>query len=113
MTKDEYDKALKQIGFLWDSEKKSKEGKLLDLLIDKVIKYEEENYPKDAPDIIEQIKFRIDQMKINVKKLSKSFDDPDRLDKILNKKVEISKEDAKILSKKLNISESLLTLRYK
>ena len=68
-TKQQYDEACERIYTLINSTKKaiepnSQEGEEIELLSLLVEKYEQEHYPVEAPDPIEAIKFRMDQMNL-------------------------------------------------
>jgi len=63
MTKEEYDKAIKEAKDLFDSniKKGTPQGDQLELLLTLIEKYEEEHFSIDAPDPTEIVKFRMEQ----------------------------------------------------
>ncbi|HED05794.1 MAG TPA: transcriptional regulator, partial [Ignavibacteria bacterium] len=66
-TEKDYEKALKRLEKIFDSSSKSKEGdeaEILSLLIDN---YEKQHFPIAAPDPIEAIKIRMEEMNIKQK----------------------------------------------
>lgn len=61
-TEDENLKALERLESIFDSNKNSKNADELELLSILIEKYENENFPRELPDPIEAIKFRMEQM---------------------------------------------------
>ena len=61
-TEEEYNQALKRLEVIFDAAVDSSDGDEADLLGILIEKYEDEHYPIDAPDPIEAIKFRMEQM---------------------------------------------------
>ena len=57
----EYKEALKRIEELFDAEQGTPEADELELLVALVELYEKENFPIEAPDPVEAIKFRMEQ----------------------------------------------------
>lgn len=66
-TEEEYNHALSRLEIIFDAPADSNEGDEADLLGILIEKYEDEHYPIDAPDPIEAIKFRMEQMNMNNK----------------------------------------------
>ncbi|MDX1401132.1 MAG: transcriptional regulator [Kiloniellales bacterium] len=60
-TKADYENALARVEELMDAMPDTPEGDELDVLATLVEKYEDENFPIEAPDPIEAIKFRMEQ----------------------------------------------------
>jgi HTH-type transcriptional regulator/antitoxin HigA len=82
------------------------EMELLSILIEK---YEREHYPIKAPDPIEAIKFRMDQMKLKQKDIAPLFGGKTRISEVLNKKRPLSMKMIILLNRYLGIPlESLL-----
>ena len=109
-TEADYEKALKRFEKLFDATANTTEGdeaELLALLIDS---YEKENYPIDAPNPIEAIKFRMEQMNLNRKDMAKIIGYQSRVTEILSKKRKLSLPMIRSLHDKLRIPyESLMT----
>lgn len=63
ITKQEYEKALSRLEKIFDAKPNSSEKKEAELLVALIQKFEDEHYPIEAPDPIEAIKFRMEQMK--------------------------------------------------
>ena len=62
---------LERVEKLWDANAESKQGDELDILTTLIEKYEEANYFIPAPDPIEAIKFRMEQLGMEQKDLAK------------------------------------------
>ena len=70
-TEKDYRRSLQIIEKLMDAKKGSLEADLLNVLAIFVEKYEEERYPIPAPDPIEAIKFRMDQLGLTQSDIAK------------------------------------------
>ena len=70
-TEKDYRRSLRIIEKLMDAKKGSLEANLLNVLAIFVEKYEEEHYPIPAPDPIEAIKFRMDQLGLTQRDIAK------------------------------------------
>ena len=72
---------------------------------------EDKHYKIDAPDPIEAIKFRMEQMNLSKKELGEILGYSSRVSEILNRKRKLTLEMVRNLHEKLNISlESLVQL---
>ena len=81
----------------------------LDLLSDLVADYEEAKYPVKEPELAEVIKIRMYEMGINQTKLSELLEiSPSRVSEYLNGKSEPTLTVARSISRKLNISASIV-----
>ncbi|NLA49148.1 MAG: helix-turn-helix domain-containing protein [Bacteroidales bacterium] len=108
-TEEEYSHALKRLEELFDSPVNSPEGDEADLLSVLIEKYEDEHYPIDAPDPIEAIKFRMEQMNMSNQDLAEIIGYKSRVSEIFNRKRKLSLNMIRNLHKKLNIPyESLM-----
>ena len=109
-TEKDYRKALKRLDEIFDSDKGSQEGDEAELLVLLIENYENENYPIDAPDPIEAIQFRMEQMGMKKKDLAEVIGYKSRVSEIFNKKRKLSLKMIRDLHEKLNIPyESLMT----
>ena len=70
-TKKNYQEALKRIEWIWGALPGTPESDELDILATLVEKYEEANYAIVAPNPVEAIKFRMEQMGMDKKDLTK------------------------------------------
>ena len=108
-TEGEYSHALKRLEELFDSPVNSPEGDEAELLSVLIEKYEDEHYPIDAPDPIEAIKFRMEQMDMSNHDLAEIIGYKSRVSEIFNRKRKLSLNMIRNLLKKLNIPyESLM-----
>ncbi|NPA37537.1 MAG: helix-turn-helix domain-containing protein [Chlorobi bacterium] len=109
-TEEEYNKALKRLEEIFHAPENSAEGDEAELLMLLIEKYEGDNYPIEAPDPVEAIKFRMEQMGMNKSDLAKVIGYKSRVSEILNRKRKLSLGMIRNLHKKLNIPyESLLS----
>jgi HTH-type transcriptional regulator/antitoxin HigA len=111
-TERDYKKALKRLEEIFQARPGTKEGDELDILALLIEKYEDEHYPIDAPDPIEAIKFRMEQMGYKQKDLEKIIGYKGRVSEILNKKRKLSLEMIRSLHEKLNIPLDALIKAY-
>ena len=105
----EYDQALKRLDVVFDAPPDTPEGDEAELLVILIEKYEDENYPIEAPDPIEAIKFRMEQMNMKKKDLATVLGYRSRVTEILNKRRKLTLKMIRNLHEKLNIPyESLI-----
>jgi HTH-type transcriptional regulator / antitoxin HigA len=88
-TEQDYDAALREIEKLWDAPPASAAADRLDVLATLVAAYEEKHHRIDPPDVIEAIKFRLEQGKLRRADLAKLFG-RSRTSEILNRKRNLS-----------------------
>lgn len=109
-TEEGYNKALKRLEVVFDAPIDSPQGDEAELLTILIENYEEEHYPIEAPDPIEAIRFRMEQMNMNKKDLAEIIGYKSRVSEILNRKRKLSLNMIRQLHKKLKIPyDSLLT----
>jgi len=111
-TEKDYQKAMKRLEVIFDARPGTKEGDELDILGVLIEKYEDEHYPIDAPDPIEAIKFRMEQMGYKQKDLAEIIGYKGRVSEILNRKRKLSLEMIRSLHEKLNIPLESLVQTY-
>ena len=88
----------------------SSEADEMELLSILVEKYEREHFPIEAPDPIEAIKFRMDQMNLKQKDIAPLFGGKTRVSAVLSKKRPLSLKMIILLNRYLGIPlESLVT----
>jgi HTH-type transcriptional regulator / antitoxin HigA len=108
-TEDEYNSALARIDELFDSKPGSKDFDEVELLMALVEIYEEQHYKIEAPDPIEAIKFRMEQMNLKRVDLAKYIGSRGRVSEILNRQRSLTLVMIKKLHKEFGIpAESLL-----
>lgn len=111
-TEKDYQKALKRLETIFDSRPGTKEGDELDVLALLIEKYEDEHYPIEAPDPIEAIKFRMEQMGYKQKDLAEIIGYKGRVSEILNRKRKLTLEMIRNLHEKLHIPLESLVQAY-
>jgi HTH-type transcriptional regulator/antitoxin HigA len=112
-TKKEYQAALLELEKIFDAPANSKDGEraeLLSLLIDT---YENEHYPIDAPDPIEAIKIRMEEMNVKQKDLIGIIGEKGKVSEVLNRKRKLSLNMIRKINKHLNLSPEILIKDYK
>jgi HTH-type transcriptional regulator / antitoxin HigA len=109
-TESEYSQALSRLEVIFDAPADSKEGDEAELLSILIEKYEDEHYPIEAPDPIEAIKFRMEQMNMDNNDLAKVIGYKSRVSEIFNGKRKLTLKMIRNLHDKLKIPyESLIT----
>ncbi|PTN07969.1 type II toxin-antitoxin system HigA family antitoxin [Mangrovibacterium marinum] len=109
-TEDDYNQALKRLDEIFHAPVDSPEGDEAEVLSILIEKYEEEHYAIDAPDPIEAILFRMEQMDMNKRDLAEIIGYKSRVSEILSKKRKLSINMIRKLHDKMNIPyESLIT----
>ena len=109
-TEEDYNKALKRLEEVFDAPVNSQEGDEAELLSILIENYENEYYPIGAPDPIEAIRFRMEQMNMNKKDLADVIGYKSRVSEILSRKRKLSLNMIRKLHKKMRIPyESLMT----
>ena len=111
-TEKDYEQALERLEVIFDADSNSKEGdeaEILSLLIDN---YENQHYPIEAPDPIEAIKIRMEEMNLKQKDLVGVIGGKSRVSEILNKKKRLTVDMIRELERILHISASVLVTNY-
>ena len=105
----DYNEALKRLEIIFHAPLDSKEGEEAEILSILIEKYEDEHFPIDAPDPIEAIKFRMEQMGLNNQDLAEIIGYKSRVSEIFNRKRKLTLKMIRNLHEKLNIPyESLI-----
>jgi|SRR5690606_2323575 HTH-type transcriptional regulator/antitoxin HigA len=111
-TEADYQKALERLEGIFDAEigtPESDEADVLGLLIDD---YEKKHYPIEAPDPIEAIKIRMEEMHLKQVDLIKEIGGKSRVSEILNRKRKLTVDMIRNLAARLNLSAGLLIRDY-
>ncbi|MCQ5472821.1 HTH-type transcriptional regulator/antitoxin HigA [Pantoea sp. AN62] len=84
----DYEAALAAVSPLFDNEPEpgTEAGDFLEVMILLIEKYEQEHYPIEAPDPVEAIKFRMEQMGLTAKDLVPAIGRQNRVYEVLNNK---------------------------
>ena len=112
-TEKDYDKALERLELIFDASPNSKEGDEAEIISLLIENYENKHYPIEAPDPIEAIKIRMEEMNLKQKDLVGVIGGKSRVSEILNKKKKLTVEMIRELERILNISASVLVNNYK
>jgi len=75
--------------------------------------YEKKHYPSEAPDPIEAIKIRMEEMELKQVDLADALGGKNRVSEILNRKRKLTLEMIRNLAKRLNLSPEVLINDYK
>ncbi len=111
-TESDYQNALKRLEKIFDAPigtKDSDEADILGLMIDD---YEKKYYPIEAPDPIEAIKIRMEEMRLKQVDLIGVIGGRSRVSEILNRKRKLTVEMIRNLTMRLNLSPELLIRDY-
>ena len=112
-TEADYKDSLKRLELIFDSvigTPESDEADVLGLMIDE---YEKKQYPIEAPDPIEAIKIRMEEMHLKQVDLVDAIGGKSRVSEILNRKRKLTLDMIRNLNKRLNLSPELLITDYK
>jgi HTH-type transcriptional regulator/antitoxin HigA len=109
-TEEEYNQALLRLETIFNAPADTPEGDEAELLGILVEKYEDKHYPIEAPDPIEAIRFRMEQMNMDNQDLAKILGYKSRVSEIFNRKRKLSLKMIRNLHNKLKIPyESLIS----
>lgn len=111
-TEIDYQKALERLEVIFDAKigtPESDEADILGILIDE---YEKKHYPIDAPDPIEAIKIRMEEMHLKQVDLITEIGGKSRVSEILNRKRKLTVDMIRNLASRLNLSAGLLIKDY-
>ncbi len=111
-TETDYQEALKKLELIFDAPigtPESDEADILGLMVDE---YEKKHYHIEAPDPIEAIKIRMEEMQLRQIDLVNEIGGKSRVSEILNRKRKLTVEMIRNLSQKLNLSPALLITDY-
>jgi HTH-type transcriptional regulator / antitoxin HigA len=109
----DYQTALKRLEEIFDAKIgtiESDEADILGLMIDE---YEKKHYQIEAPDPIEAIKIRMEEMQLRQVDLADVIGGKNRVSEVLNRKRKLTVEMIRNLTKRLNLSPGLLIRDYK
>ena len=109
----DYRNALKRLEAIFDAAIGTSEGDEADLLGLMIDDYEKKHYPILAPDPIEAIKIRMEEMHLKQIDLINEIGGKSRVSEILNRKRKLTVEMIRKLNRRLNLSPELLISDYK
>ena len=111
-TEEDYNQALKRLEVIFHAPIDSKEGDEAEVLSILIEKYEDQNYPIEAPDPIEAILFRMEQMEMSKKDLADVLGYKSRVSEIFSKKRKLTIQMIRNLHEKMNIPYDSLIAEY-
>ncbi len=111
-TEIDYDSALDRLLVIFDAPTNSNEGDEAEILSLLIENYENEYYPIEAPDPIEVIKIRMEEMNLKQKDLVGVIGGKSRVSEILHKKKKLTVDMIRKLAEMLNLSASILVNNY-
>lgn len=111
-TEQDYEKSLERLAIIFDASPNTKEGDESEILAMLIDNYESQYYPIEAPDPIEAIKIRMEEMNLKQKDLVGIIGGKSRVSEILNKKKKLTVDMIRELERILHISASVLVNNY-
>ena len=111
-TESDYQVALKRFEILFDAPIGTPESDEADILALLIEEFENKNYPIEAPDPIEAIKIRMEEMQLKQIDLVDAIGGKSRVSEILNRKRKLTVEMIRNLTTRLNLSPSALIGDY-
>jgi HTH-type transcriptional regulator / antitoxin HigA len=108
----DYRAALKRLEEIFDAKLGTSESDELEILGLMVDDYENKHYPIEAPDPIEAIKIRMEEMHLKQVDLIPEIGGKSRVSEILNRKRRLTVDMIRKLAIRLNLSSNLLLKDY-
>lgn len=108
----DYKLALKRLEEIFDAPVGTSDGDEADILGLLVDEYEKKHYPIEAPDPIEAIKIRMEELQLKQVDLIDVIGSKSRVSEVLNRKRKLTIEMIRNLTKRLNLSSDLLITDY-
>ena len=108
----DYEKALKRLGQLFHAPANSREGDEAEILALLIENYENQHFQIDAPDPIEAIKIRMEEMNLRQKDMVGIIGGKSRVSEVLNRKKRLTVEMIRKIEERLKIPASLLVRNY-
>lgn len=109
----DYRNALERLEVIFDAPMDTKEGDEAEILSLVIENYENEHYPIEAPDPIEAIKIRMEELNMRQKDLVGIIGGKSRVSEVLNRKKRLTVDMIRELEQILQISASVLVNNYK
>ena len=111
-TESDYRRALKRLDEIFEAHPETAESDEADILALLVDDFEKKYYPIEAPDPIEAIKIRMQELHLKQSDLVDEIGGKSRVSDILNRKRKLTVEMIRKLTNKLNLSAELLIIDY-
>lgn len=111
-TNKDYENALKRMELLFDAPAGTPESDEADILALVIDDYEKKHFPIEAPDPIEAIKIRMEEMHLKQSDLINEIGGKSRVSEILNRKRKLTVDMIRNLTSRLNLSANILVKDY-
>jgi HTH-type transcriptional regulator/antitoxin HigA len=111
-TEKDYRMALERLEVIFDASTDTIEGDEAEILSLLIENYENEHFPIEAPDPIEAIKIRMEELNLKQKDLVGVIGGKSRVSEILNRKKRLTVDMIRELERILQISASVLVNNY-
>jgi HTH-type transcriptional regulator/antitoxin HigA len=111
-TNKDYENALKRMELLFDAPAGTTESDEADILALVIDDYERKHFPIEAPDPIEAIKIRMEEMQLKQSDLINEIGGKSRVSEILNRKRKLTVDMIRNLTARLNLSANILVKDY-
>ena len=111
-TEADYQKSLKKLEEIFDAKIGTPESDTADILGLMIDEYERKHFPIEAPDPVEAIKIRMEELQLKQSDLADVLGGENRVSEILNRKRKLTLEMIRNLTKRLNLSPGLLIHDY-
>ena len=108
----DYRQGLERLEVIFDAPIDTKEGDEAEILSMLIETYENEHYPIEAPDPIEAIKIRMEELNMRQKDLVGIIGGKSRVSEVLNRKKRLTVDMIRELERTLHISASVLVNNY-
>ena len=108
----DYRNALKRLEIIFDAPIDSEDGNEAEILSMLIENYENKYYPIEAPDPIEAIKIRMEEMNLKQKDLVGILGGKSAVSEVLNRKKKLTVDMIRELEHMLHISASILIKNY-
>lgn len=109
---EDYQEAVERLEVIFDSDPDTPDGQEAEILSLLIERYEEEHFPIEAPDPIEAIKIRMEEMGLKQKDLIGVIGGKSRVSETLNKRKWLTLEMVRSLERFLSIPASTLVREY-
>ena len=108
----DYRNALKRLEIIFDAAIDTEDGNEAEILSMLIENYENKYYPIEAPDPIEAIKIRMEEMNLKQKDLVGILGGKSAVSEVLNRKKKLTVDMIRELERMLHISASILIKNY-
>ena len=108
----DYEIALKRLDEIFDANENTLEGDEAEILSLFIENYEDTHYKIEAPDPIEAVKIRMEEMNLKQKDLIGVIGAKSRVSEVLNKKKKLTVKMIRNITEKMNLSANILIQNY-